>query len=89
MEILTKYTECHPKEEKPEEKPPELDVEDRLVKLLGTQKLATNEVRVYSEADLALREKILAQYSQVRIIYCPEKEISKYLIFVSYLDFRR
>lgn len=49
LEIFTKYIECHPKGDQPEEKPPELDVEDRLVKLLETQKLATNEVRVYSE----------------------------------------
>lgn len=68
-EILTKYKENLPQEAKPEEKPPEVDVEDRLVKLLVTQKLATNEVRVYSEEERRIREQILAQYSQVRVFH--------------------
>uniref|UniRef100_A0A336MK99 Coiled-coil domain-containing protein 43 n=1 Tax=Culicoides sonorensis TaxID=179676 RepID=A0A336MK99_CULSO len=65
LEILNKYNEIHPKEEQPEKKPPELDVEDRLVKLLETQKLATNEVRVYTEEEKRIKEQILAQYSQL------------------------
>lgn len=42
-----------------------MDVEDRLVKLLETQKLATNEVRVYTEEEKRIREQIIAQYSQL------------------------
>lgn len=80
MEILTKYNESHPKEAQPEAKPPELDVEDRLVKLLETQKLATNEVRVLSEEERRIRDQILAQYSQVRFYYETFKDIKKGLI---------
>lgn len=64
-EILSNYNGCNVKESQPEAKPPELDVEDRLVKLLETQKLATNEVRIYSEEEKKIRDQILAQYSQV------------------------
>lgn len=68
-EILKKWNDCHnsASNDKPSEKPPEVDVDDRLLKLLEAQKLATNEVRQYTDEEKKIREQILAQYSQTAV----------------------
>lgn len=42
-----------------------VDVEDRLVKLLGSQTLATSAPKKYTEEEKKIREAILSQYSQL------------------------
>lgn len=44
-----------------------MDVDERLVRLLESQKLATNEVRQYTDEEKKIREQILSQYSQTEI----------------------
>lgn len=42
-------------------------MEDRLVKLMGAQKLSTNQVRQYTEEEKKIRDQILSQYSQTAV----------------------
>lgn len=65
-EIMQKWNESHPKVGNEQtEKPPE--VEDRLVKLLESQKLATNKVKQYTEEEKKIREQILSQYKMTEV----------------------
>lgn len=54
-----------------------VDVEDRLVKLLGSQSLTTLAPKKYTDEEKKIREAILSQYSQ-----CSDNEV-RVIIFNS------
>ncbi|XP_077296935.1 coiled-coil domain-containing protein 43-like [Arctopsyche grandis] len=62
-EIMEKWQSCHPAVENGATSS-SVDVEDRLVKLLGSQSLATLAPKQYTDDEKKIREAILSQYSQ-------------------------
>ncbi|XP_044743247.1 coiled-coil domain-containing protein 43 [Chrysoperla carnea] len=63
-EILDMWNKYHPVEEN-DSNQSQIDVDEKLVRLLESQSLATTVQRSYTEEEKKIREAILAQYSQM------------------------
>lgn len=66
---MEKWQSCHPVVENGATSS-SVDVEDRLVKLLGSQSLATLAPKQYTDEEKKIRQAILSQYSQ-----CSDNEV--------------
>lgn len=65
--ILDKWKACSNSQDDEKNKPPKIDVDEQLVKLLESTKVqAVVKERQYTEEEKRIREQILAQYSQVK-----------------------
>ncbi|KAF6215559.1 hypothetical protein GE061_010315, partial [Apolygus lucorum] len=65
-EILDKWGESVSASSVEEVKKPEVDVEEKLVRLLEKNALSTQAPREYTEEERKIREAILAQYGEVQ-----------------------
>ncbi|XP_005189741.1 coiled-coil domain-containing protein 43 [Musca domestica] len=66
--ILDKWKACSNSQDDEKNKPPKIDVDEQLVKLLESTKVqAVVKERQYTEEEKRIREQILAQYSQTEV----------------------